>query len=445
MRITKLVVVLLIFSLLFSVLVGCDTTNGTEHVCNFNEWITISEPKCKEKGLSQRFCSVCNYTETKYLDELGHDEISHEAQQASCGTKGWDAYVTCSRCDYSTYVSIPTNNHSYNEENVCKICSDCLDKGLNFTLSDDEENYILSQYSGNASHVIVPTQYKGKNVTSIGANAFLDCTSITTLTLPATLTCIASNAFKNCTNLKAVYTPSVSAWCNILFMPNEENILEDLESGWGLGTVDSNPMRYAEELYIGGELLVDLVIPQDVTEISPFALFSCESLTSVTFHEGVLSVGFNAFCHSDNISSLYITDLGAWFNIKFDYFPVMAAYYSIANPMRYANNIYLNGELITDLVIPDGVMYIPQDSFAKCESLKSVYIPNSVKSIAQGSFSAATNITSVIFENVTGWAVLRSMSWNAEEISESDLADPQKAAELFTDEYSGYSWSNNRE
>ena len=412
-----------------------------KHKCDFSNWITITEPKCEEKGLIQRFCTICSYTETKYIDALGHDEISYEAQHGNCGVTGWNEYVTCSRCGYSTYNPIlPSGNHSYNSENVCEVCGDCKDKGLAFILSADGQSYLIGKYTGNASNVIIPSKYKEKAVTGIEHNAFENCTTITSITIPKTITIIESNAFKNCPNLNSVYASSISSWCNISFMPNEEYV-SDWDSSYGLGyaRIDSNPMCYAKELYINGQLLVDLVIPSDIVNIPHFAFYSCESIKSVTFHEEIISVGSSAFYDSKNISSLYITDIASFFSIDFYEYPAMAALYSVSNPMKYASNIYLNGKPVVDLVITDGVTYITQHSFANCTSLKSVYIPNSVKAIGYGAFENATNLTSVVFKNVTGWETI-GFDWEIHEVSSIDLANPQTAVYLLNTEYKLHDW-----
>lgn len=57
-------------------------------------------------------CSRCNYTTYKAIDALGHNEIAHNGQAPTCTDFGWKEYVTCSRCDYSTYAELSATGHS---------------------------------------------------------------------------------------------------------------------------------------------------------------------------------------------------------------------------------------------------------------------------------------------------------------------------------------------
>ena len=69
-------------------------------------------PDCTEIGWEAYVtCSRCDYTTYEEIPALGHDEIPHEAQEPDCIEIGWDAYVTCSRCDYTTYEELPALGH----------------------------------------------------------------------------------------------------------------------------------------------------------------------------------------------------------------------------------------------------------------------------------------------------------------------------------------------
>ena len=71
-------------------------------------------PTCTEKGWdAYETCSRCDYTTTyQELPALNHDLVHNDAQAPTCTEIGWDAYDTCSRCDYTTRTELPALNHA---------------------------------------------------------------------------------------------------------------------------------------------------------------------------------------------------------------------------------------------------------------------------------------------------------------------------------------------
>ncbi len=67
---------------------------------------------------------ICTECKEELSPALGHDEIKHPAKPATCTQDGCEAYVTCSRCDYSTYSKTDKLSHTYDDENdsVCNLC-----------------------------------------------------------------------------------------------------------------------------------------------------------------------------------------------------------------------------------------------------------------------------------------------------------------------------------
>jgi len=100
---------------------------------SFGEWIITKAPTCTDKGEEERSCA-CGETESREVDELGHDIEHHLAKAPTCTEIGWNDYDTCSRCDYSTYEELPANGHDYNSvitpptdeqgytTHTCKVC-----------------------------------------------------------------------------------------------------------------------------------------------------------------------------------------------------------------------------------------------------------------------------------------------------------------------------------
>ena len=82
-----------------------DDSSSEEHTHFWGEGIVTTEPKCEEIGVRTYTCT-CGESKTEEIGALGHDEVEHAGQAATCMEKGWSAYETCSRCDYTTYVEI---------------------------------------------------------------------------------------------------------------------------------------------------------------------------------------------------------------------------------------------------------------------------------------------------------------------------------------------------
>ena len=229
-----------------------------------------------------------------------------------------------------------------------------------------------------AADVVIPPKIKGRTVTSIGEYAFSDCRVLTSITIPDSVTSIGDDAFGSCENLERVDITDLAAWCKISF-----------KDRW------SNPLFYAHNLYLNGELVENLVIPDGVESIGNYAFVCCNNLAKVTIPNSVTIMGKGAFDNCENIYSVNITDLAAWRNISFEN--------SSANPLYYARNLYLNGELVENLVIPDSVTNIGNYAFYGCESLKSIMIPDSVTSIGTAAFWGCNNLNRVDITDIAAW------------------------------------------
>ena len=95
-------------------------------VCShtFDAWKQIKAPTCTEKGSESRSCTSCGESEEREISALGHDIIHHDGKAATCTEKGWTAYDTCSRCDYSTYKEVPATGHHHNGVVTAPTCTE---------------------------------------------------------------------------------------------------------------------------------------------------------------------------------------------------------------------------------------------------------------------------------------------------------------------------------
>lgn len=220
----------------------------------------------------------------------------------------------------------------------------------------------------------IPNTIKNVQITkqtAIPDNSFYGCSFLQSITIPETTKSIGSGAFYGCAGLSKL---------------NSDNE--------GFVNIPEAITTISPATFYGCTSFTSIIIPDSVTVIGDEAFRGCEGLTSVTIPDSVTSIGYDAFHFCVNLASVYITAIATWCNIDF----ARAG----ANPLCYAENLYLNGELVTDLVIPEGVTNIKNYAFCNYESLKSVTIGNSVTTIGVSVFDDCTSLTSVeIGDSVT--------------------------------------------
>lgn len=310
------------------------------------------------------------------------------------------------------------------------------------TITGLNPNY---QFSGN---LLIPSKIKGKpvtnignsafnghasltsvaipdSVTSIGGRAFYSCSGLLSITIPHGVTSIGAQSFKDCSGLttvnwNATECTSVGSYSYPLLFENCSNITT-VNIGDNVKIIPSYAFSYCKGI-------TSITIPNSVTSIGKSAFYECTGLTSITIPDSVTSIGETAFEYCNRITSvkigngvtnigrdafykcntqdIYITDIAAWCNIS-----------GLDNLMEYGagnKNLYINNELVTTLVIPNGITTIPNYAFYWFSGLTSVIIPVSVTSINFSAFRECRGLTSITFNGTkTQWnAITKGNSWN---------------------------------
>ena len=262
-------------------------------------------------------------------------------------------------------------------------------------------------------------------VTSIGEYAFSGCTGLTSIAIPDGVTSIGDYAFSGCSSLTSVTIPDSVKNIGYGAFGDVLNIVySGTASGspWGARVVNGyieNGLVYEDSsktklLACPSSREGTVVIPNSVTSIGAGVFYDCSSLTSVTIPGSVTSIGDSAFCGCRNLTSITIpgdiVSIGdeAFFccsNLKKVYSASLVSWLEIvffghgSNPCCYGAELYFNGEIANDIVLPDGITNINSRAFQGCSSLTSVTIPNSVKNIGFCAFSDCSSLTSITIPN----------------------------------------------
>ena len=259
--------------------------------------------------------------------------------------------------------------------------------------------YILTAYMGNATNLQLPDNYKGQGY-SIGMGAFYDCSELTSITIPNTVTSIGNAAFNNCDGLTSIDIPNgVTSIGNKAFYDCD-----------GLASINipNGVTNIGESTFYSCDNLASITIPNTVTSIGNYAFYNCVKLTSIDIPNGVTSIGNSAFSGCKKLSSIDIpsgvTSIGR------------SAFYdcdglaSINIPNGVTNigeNTFSSCDNLASITIPNTVTSIGNYAFYNCKKLSSIDIPSGVTSIGSSAFQSCSGLTSIkIPDGVTsieGW------------------------------------------
>ena len=256
-----------------------------------------------------------------------------------------------------------------------------------------------SAFEGNkVKSVIIPD-----SVTTIDASAFADCSNLTYVYIPGSVTKIGVQAFRGCTKLKSVRIPnSVTQisdgafdWCHSLetievdpdhpvyAFGNGALIVKETRemvycAGATKGTyeIPGGIERIGQMAFHGNKNLREVIVPDSVTTIGPYAFCDCKNLTKARLPEGLKVIGSNMFSYSDKLKEVYIPS-------------------TVTDIESYA---FERCKSLKKIVLPEGVKNIGRYAFAECTGLTSIEIPSTVNIIESTSFDGCKNLACTVKE-----------------------------------------------
>ena len=327
-------------------------------------------------------CTVCHI---ELAPALGHTEVICPAVAPTCTATGLTEGKKCSECgEVIVAQNVVAAQHDYRFENTCAVCGDYADKGVVFTLSGNE--YSVTDYTGYASEVIIPSIYKGYPVTSIGDYAFQSCSSLASIEIPDSVTSIGHAAFSYCTSLTSMEIPdSVTSIGNVNISGGDDvfsycTSLETVVIGAGVKFIRGSAFDHCDALTsitvdenneyfksIDGNLYT-----KNAETLKKYAIGKTDAV--FTIPDGVTSIGADAVANCNSLTRVVIPN-------------------SVTRVSGYA---FYQCSKLRNVNIPEGVTHIGERAFEGCTSLESMTLPESLESLGYLAFSDCDMLTSVI-------------------------------------------------
>lgn len=172
-----------------------------------------------------------------------------------------------------------------------------------------------------------------KGITSIGNQAFKDCSNLNNITIPNSVTCIGESAFYQCNSLSCITIPN------------------------SITSIGDRAFSHCRNLS-------DITIPNSITRIEQYTFYDCSNLNSITMPDSITSIGLNAFMGCKHLSNVIIPE-----SVK-----------------SIADGVFYDCSSLNSITIPNRITRIGNGVFYNCSNLNKIIISNSVKSIGDNAF-----------------------------------------------------------
>jgi len=332
-------------------------------------------------------------TNLKIMGEINGTDLRFIREMAGCDYKGMGTEGKLVTLDLSEAKIVEGGDFYYGYYDYYDHHS------YYYTTSDD----VIGDYAFSGCSSLTSLTLPS-SVTSIGGHAFEKCSGLTSLTLPSSVTSIGEFAFRYCSGLTSLTIPSgvttidyyAFADCSgltSLTLPSSVTSIGGYAFAWCSGltslTLHSSVTSIGDYAFAWCSGLTSLTLPSSVTSIGGHAFESCSGLTSLTLPSSVTEIDRSAFEWCNNLKEcncLLDSDLETCLAYSHDDWTKIPV-----DEIKY----YHNGQELTKLEIPSGVDKIGSYSFYKGVNLTSLTLPSSVTSIGSSAFEGCSGLTSV--------------------------------------------------
>ena len=390
-----------------------------------------TKPTCTKPGFDINTCSVCGRTEI--VNEIVSTSHSYTDVYLTDNSFHWKK---CTQCTTTT----EKQEHTQGDDGMCTVCNAPVGatEGIKYELSQDGEYAMVIGYNGASKQIRIAEEYQGKPVEQIAYNAFENNKTINSVIIPDSVTIIGDDAFSSCTKLTSVIIGNgvkeirsgTFSGCtqlqSITIGSSVESISEYAFSGCtslaNLHITDVAKLcsstskffystsAFTTNLYVAGELVTDLVIPDGVTEISEYAFYNFSGLISVTIPDSVTTIGGYAFgkCKNlenisvgANVNSVSSTAFNGCNSAVFKDYKYGSYIGNNKNP--YAILLSVTNKGMESYEIHPNTQVIAESAFYNCSGLTSVEIPSSITSIGNNAFYGCQNLEGVYISDLNAW------------------------------------------
>ena len=373
------------------------------------------DPTCTAIGWdAYESCSRCDYTTYVERAALDHDTVAHKAKAPTCTEIGWYAYETCSRCDYTTYVERAAFDHTESEAAIeNNVDPDCENDGsydsVVYCSVCDAELSRETVTVAALGHTIVTHDAKAPTCAEIGWDSYETCSRCDYTTYnkksPLPHAYLEENIFE-CRDCGHINPGSEGL---SYYEIHDGNTVIGYSVSKGICTDDTVviPKEYIGKpvVEVNAEAfkysaIKKVFIPDSVTYIGDWAFIYCTNLTNIIIPDSVTSIGNYAFSGCKSLTSIVIPDsmetLGSYAFCVCSNLSEITIGKSL---VTIGEAVFYNCTSLTSIVIPDSVETLGEHAFAYCSQLSEITLGESLASISSHAFQGCSNLKSVTIPN----------------------------------------------